>query len=226
MGTQWWWLVVEWPQPSISQNGTTSLTVTSSLISRLTGSSQGKLDLSLLFPDLISRPQPFILPLLSPEKPSALLLAAPNQLDGKCCDPCGDYLNALVAERFALKLGTNMAAIQGKLWLLIAPSTVWKAPVGLGRTPLLVHQIGWVMFLAEPMTVSTCRRRSGQMGTSTSIGPSSSLRWRSSNSWLCCQRRDGTHQKILHTERRYLLRTKPIPWQKYWKIQAEWWKWT
>ena len=144
---------------------------------------------------------------------TALLLAAPNQLDRKCCDPCGDYLNALVAERFALKLGTNMATIQGKLWLLIAPSTVWKAPVGLGRTPLLVHQIGWVMFLAEPMTVSTCRQRSGQMGTSTSIGPTSSLRWRSSNSWLCCRRCDGTHQKILHTERRYLLGTEPIPWQ-------------
>ena len=54
---------------------------------------------------------------------TALLLAALNQLDGKCCDPCGDYLNALVTERFALKLGTNMATIQGKLWLLIAPST-------------------------------------------------------------------------------------------------------
>ena len=41
-------------------------------IERLTGSSQGKLNLLLLLPDLISCPQPFILPLLPPEKPSAL----------------------------------------------------------------------------------------------------------------------------------------------------------
>ena len=69
----------------------------------------------------------------------AFLLAALNQLDVKCCDLSGAYLNAPVAERVCFEAGHKYGNNKGKIMVIDCALYGLKSSGGVGKTSLLVH---------------------------------------------------------------------------------------